>query len=82
MDVVATYGIAAAFAFAYMTALFFVAQALGDNSIVDIGWGIGFIIVAWATLLIRGDFDSPQVIITAMVTVWCRGSSCSSSRRP
>ena len=34
----------------WMTLLFVVAHFKKDNSIADIGWGLGFIIVTWVTL--------------------------------
>ncbi len=33
----------------YMSILFMVAQGLKDNSIADIGWGAGFVLVGWWT---------------------------------
>ena len=37
--------------FVYFTAIFIYAQILKNNSIVDIGWGMGFVIGSWVTLL-------------------------------
>jgi steroid 5-alpha reductase family enzyme len=54
----------------YFTIFFVLAQIVKDNSIVDMGWGIGFVIGSWATLLWT---DSPTIlsyVITAFITVW------------
>ena len=42
--------------FVYFTAFFIVAQIIKNNSIVDIGWGIGFVLVAWYSLVAAGHF--------------------------
>ncbi|MHB0915582.1 MAG: DUF1295 domain-containing protein [Thermoleophilia bacterium] len=55
---------------AYVTAVFAVALAIRDNSIMDIAWGPGFVLIAWYTLLTASDFQAPQLIVTALVSVW------------
>jgi len=66
-----SYFAAAALAvFAYMTAVFLIALLLKDNSIVDIAWGLGFILVALTTLFLRPGFEARHVLITGLVVVW------------
>jgi steroid 5-alpha reductase family enzyme len=61
---------AAIAAFVYMTALFVVAQVLKNNSVVDVGWGLGFIVVV-AALFIRNPALFPaKVLLTVLVLVW------------
>jgi steroid 5-alpha reductase family enzyme len=56
--------------FIYMTLFFLLAQALKDNSIVDIGWGIGFIILS-ATLLYNSEVISVhQWISFCLILLW------------
>ncbi len=55
---------------AYFTAFFVVAQIIRNNSIVDIGWGIGFVIVAWFSLFSAGYLTTRGLIMTGLVTVW------------
>ncbi|MBD3191987.1 MAG: DUF1295 domain-containing protein [Candidatus Heimdallarchaeota archaeon] len=47
---------------------------LKDNSLVDIGWALGFVSVAWISFLINGfqqnSWSLRQIIITSLVTVW------------
>jgi steroid 5-alpha reductase family enzyme len=61
---------AAAAVFVYMAALFLLAQALGNNSLVDIGWGFGFIVVVSA-LFIRAPVLSPsKVLMASCIVMW------------
>ncbi|MBN2077887.1 MAG: DUF1295 domain-containing protein [Spirochaetes bacterium] len=62
--------ISAIIVFCYMTALFIVAMAAGDNSIADIAWGPGFIIVALAAILREGEPGARQAVVAVMVTIW------------
>jgi steroid 5-alpha reductase family enzyme len=56
--------------FAYMTLFFLIAQALKDNSIVDIGWGIGFVVLS-ASLLYQSELISPrQWLLFVLVVLW------------
>ncbi|MFA6613100.1 MAG: DUF1295 domain-containing protein [Dehalococcoidales bacterium] len=55
----------------YMSLLFLAALMLGDNSIADIGWGFGFIVVALFVLFIQADFTARQILVTSLITIWC-----------
>ncbi len=50
--------------------LFFVASAKKDNSIVDIFWGIGFIVAAIFSYLFYAEGLWYQVLTTALIIVW------------
>ncbi len=54
----------------FFNVLFLLALKLRDNSIVDIGWGIGFILVTLATLAYSGTADARQLLIAALVLIW------------
>jgi len=54
----------------YFTGLFGLATAKSDNSIVDIGWGIGFVLVAWWSYALFGDGTHQQAVVTTLVTIW------------
>ncbi len=56
--------------FVYFFAFFIVATAIKNNSIVDIGWGIGFVITAWFLQLRSSEPSLPQMVITLLTTVW------------
>ncbi|MBN1380160.1 MAG: DUF1295 domain-containing protein [Deltaproteobacteria bacterium] len=65
-----TLGVAALVVFFYMTALFILALLRRDNSIADVAWGPGFILVAWTTLLICGSFTARQLIAASLIFIW------------
>jgi len=56
--------------FFYMTLFFIVAQIKKNNSIVDIGWGLGFVVIAIFTLLINGNYNLRSILVTALVFLW------------
>ncbi len=50
--------------------LWLVSLALKDVSIVDIFWGLGFVIVAWFCYFKTDGFAQRKILITALVTIW------------
>ena len=56
--------------FIYMTTFFFTAIILRDNSIVDIGWGIGFILIAVLNLLLSESRTAVQITAVVLITIW------------
>ena len=54
----------------YMTAWFAVALVRKDNSVADIAWGLGFVLVAGATFLFRRTSLVPPLLVTSLVAVW------------
>jgi steroid 5-alpha reductase family enzyme len=50
--------------------LFVVALRLRDNSIVDVAWGVGFILIALATLAYSGTTEPRQILVVLLVLVW------------
>jgi steroid 5-alpha reductase family enzyme len=58
--------------FIYFLIFFLVATIIKNNSIVDIGWGLGFVVVAWI-LFFLGDpsiHTIEKLMINAMVSFW------------
>ncbi len=70
MDIPATYAIAAAASVAYMTLFFVVAQLKGDNGIVDVAWGVGFIVITIVTLAFHGDPGARALLLAGLVVAW------------
>ena len=66
---------------AYMTAWFVVALALRRNDVADIGWGPGFIVIAW-WLLLRSDPQPPRLWIAALLVTRCGGFAWRGISRP
>ncbi|HNX62670.1 MAG TPA: DUF1295 domain-containing protein [Candidatus Limiplasma sp.] len=61
---------AAILIFAYFTVLFLVGTVRRNNSVVDVGWGIGFVLVAWWMLLQYAPFTLARVTMTLLITLW------------
>lgn len=56
--------------FTFMCIMFVIAQIVKNNSIVDIGWGVGFIIVTSVTFFVFGDDRFHQKLVSYLVIVW------------
>lgn len=54
--------------FVYFLIFFIAGQILKNNSIVDIGWGFGFVVVA--LVMIINNFTPERLLITLMVALW------------
>jgi steroid 5-alpha reductase family enzyme len=71
MDVLWTiYGANLAILFGCMICLWFLSLVLKNASIVDIFWGLGFVIVAWFTFYRAEGYLGRKLLICALVTVW------------
>lgn len=55
---------------AYMVLFFLIATAIKDNSIVDIAWGGGFILVSAVALYWGGFYTDRQWLMTALIAIW------------
>ncbi len=56
--------------FVYMTALFVLALIRKRNDIADVGWGLGFILVAVVSLLANGNVTPRKTLVLALVVLW------------
>jgi steroid 5-alpha reductase family enzyme len=54
----------------YMTLVFLLALVLKDNSIVDIFWGLGFIVITAYSLWQADDIDLKKILVSSLVLVW------------
>ncbi len=61
---------AAIVVFFYMIALFLLAQVLKNNSIVDIGWGLGFIVVLAALFLGSPVIFPSKILMSSLIVIW------------
>ncbi len=53
-----------------MFSLWGVSVARKDASIVDPCWGLGFVVIAWATIIQSGWQDTRDGVLVVLVTVW------------
>lgn len=58
------------FTFAYFTIIFVIATKIKNNSIVDIGWGMGFVVGSWLTLFVTEKPTILSYIIVGFISVW------------
>lgn len=56
--------------FLYFLAFFVLGQILKNNSIVDIGWGMGFVLLAGYSLVRAGLFDARAILVTGLIFAW------------
>lgn len=54
----------------YMTTAFVVALAKKRNDVADVAWGLGFILIAFVSLVDRRRIDARAVIATTFVVIW------------
>jgi steroid 5-alpha reductase family enzyme len=55
---------------AYMTALFLLALVRRDNSLADVGWGLGFVLVAAVSFAARPVHGPRAWLVGGLVCVW------------
>lgn len=58
------------FLFGLFLLVFIIGQIRKDNSVVDIAWGLGFVLSAWFNFLRNSDAGIKGLIVTACITVW------------
>ena len=56
--------------FLFMLMVFVLALLLKDNSIVDIFWGLGFIVVAFVSLYPFNSLDAKKILVNLLILVW------------
>jgi len=61
---------AAAVVAVLMVATWLLSLPLRNASIVDIAWGLGFVVVAWAVRLAVDGNDARQWLLVAMTSIW------------
>lgn len=58
------------FTFAYFITIFLIATKIKNNSIVDIGWGMGFVVGSWLTLVVTESPTILSYIVVGFISVW------------
>lgn len=58
------------FTFVYFTTIFIIATVIKNNSIVDMGWGMGFVVGSWLTLLVTENPTVLSYVIVGFISVW------------
>lgn len=60
----------AAILFVYMNCWFVFSVIKKRNDVADIAWGLGFVLLAWASLLLTKEMEVRSIIATVMVSIW------------
>jgi len=55
---------------ALMLVTWLVSLALDDASIVDITWGLGFVLVAWTSFVVADGSEARRTLVVALTTIW------------
>ena len=55
---------------AFILVVYAIAQFIKDNSIVDIAWGIGFIIATAISFFESQKFFTQNLLVHSMVVIW------------
>ncbi len=58
------------FILAYFIVFFIIGVIKKNNSVVDIGWGLGFVLASYFVLLNTGNINFRSIIVTLFVTIW------------
>ncbi len=71
MEFLEAYKAAGALILGLVSAVWLVSLLLRDASIVDIFWGLGFVILAWAYYALTPDgYATRKLLLVALVTIW------------
>ncbi len=54
----------------FLHVAYFLAVRQKNNAIADIFWGMGFVIVAWTSLIYQQNFTARALLATILVTLW------------
>lgn len=55
---------------ALMIGLWLISLAVKDASIVDVFWGLGFVILAWFTFFTASGYFTRGLLLASLVTIW------------
>lgn len=56
--------------FLYMNLWFIVSLIKKRSDLADLAWGLGFVLLAWASLIASNQFNLRGLLITTLVTIW------------
>ncbi len=57
-------------ALVFMGSAFLLSLYTRTNTVVDIFWGLGYILIAWYTLVSTGVYLPRHILVTTLVTLW------------
>lgn len=54
----------------FMLLTWLLSLALKDASIVDIGWGFGFVVIAWVAFAVGDGYDGRKLLVAVLTSAW------------
>lgn len=54
----------------YFTSVFAIAQSKKNNGLIDIAWGMGFVVAAITSLVISKEINTRGLLVTALILLW------------
>ena len=54
----------------FMVIAFLVGTIKKNNSVIDIFYGFGYVVLVWSSLILSADFALRKIILTSLVTLW------------
>lgn len=62
--------ILAALLFIYMNFWFIISLLKRRNDVADIAWGLGFVLLSWASFFLEKEMELRSIITTVLVSIW------------
>ena len=56
--------------FTYMSLWFVVSLIKKRNDVADVAWGLGFVLMAWTSFFLAGDFSMRGLLVCTLVSIW------------
>lgn len=54
----------------YMSLWFMVSLIKKRNDVADVAWGLGFVLLAWTSFFLSGDFGTRGILVNILVSIW------------
>ena len=54
----------------YFIIWFIIAKVKNNNGLVDIAWGLGFVVVAWTSFFTTNEWRTQSLVILLLVSAW------------
>ncbi len=56
--------------FVFFVIFFIIAQVKKNNGLADMAWGLGFVIIAYTSLIYAGTYTLSAIAVTVLVSLW------------
>ena len=56
--------------FLYMSVWFVISLLKKRNDVADVAWGLGFVLLAWASYFLSGEFGIRGLLVNVLVSIW------------